>query len=555
MAVKTTLRYAAASDPGKRRKNNEDRYYVDAERGIYAVIDGVGGHAAGETAAGVAVDVIRERLERPTGSPEERLREAITLANNEIFRLSRARAEWNGMACVLTVALVEDDIVTVGHVGDSRLYLLTPGEIRKITHDHSPVGEREDRGELTEAEAMRHSRRNEIFRDVGSSERIPDDPGFIEMEYFPMPSDGVLLLCSDGLTDLVNSAAIRAGIERYAPDFEAAARALIDAANQAGGKDNITVVLVAGPSYGNSRALVRDTVTTARTSRSKRWVLVLLALVVGVAAGLAAPLVWSRFAAAGPRSLVVGSDGITAALNQAHSGDTVVIPQGRYRERVLLREGVMLEAQTPGTVTLTSPDGGPALSANKIDAGGVRGLWIQGDREAPLSVGIEIRDSSPSITNVKVTGADTGIAIRGASTPVITSSQITNNLGPGILVAGTASPRIEGDLIAANGNGKPGSPKPGVEVMEKAHPLLKDNGIVDNGAEPVWVHGRTYRAADFEENFFGGLPAKKAIRLLDVPDAGAGPERGKELSRVRKRPAVERSGVGPAGVERPGVER
>ena len=129
------------------------------------------------------------------------------------------------MACVLTVALIEDDVVTVGHVGDSRLYLLRPGEIQKITHDHSPVGEREDRGEISEAEAMRHARRNEIYRDVGSSERNPDDAGFIEMETFPMPSDGALLLCSDGLTDLVSSAEIRAGVERYAPDFDAAMHA------------------------------------------------------------------------------------------------------------------------------------------------------------------------------------------------------------------------------------------------------------------------------------------------------------------------------------------
>ena len=192
MAVKANFRFAAASDPGKRRKNNEDRYYVDPDRGIYAVIDGVGGHAAGETAAGVAVDVIRERLERQTGSPEERIRESITLANNEIFRLSRTRPEWTGMACVLTLALIEDDVVTVGHVGDSRLYLLRQGEIKKMTHDHSPVGEREDRGELKEEDAMRHSRRNEIFRDVGSSERNPDDAAFIEMQTFPMPSDGAL---------------------------------------------------------------------------------------------------------------------------------------------------------------------------------------------------------------------------------------------------------------------------------------------------------------------------------------------------------------------------
>ncbi len=344
MAVKANLRFAAASDPGKRRKNNEDRYYIDPDRGIYAVIDGVGGHAAGETAAGLAVDVIRERLERPTGSPEERIREAITLANNEILRLSRTRLEWNGMACVLTVVLIEDDIATVGHVGDSRLYLLRAGEIEKVTHDHSPVGEREDHGEISEAEAMRHARRNEIFRDVGSSERNPDDTGFIEMESFPMPDDGLLLLCSDGLTDLVSSAEVRAGIERYAPDFDAAIRALIDAANEAGGKDNITIVIVAGPAYGDAHFFVRDKTTTVRTSVSLSWIFLVCGLLLGAVGGYLTPGIWTRFASAGPRTFTVGPAGITAALNHAHAGDTVVIPQGRYRERIELRQGVTLRA-------------------------------------------------------------------------------------------------------------------------------------------------------------------------------------------------------------------
>jgi serine/threonine protein phosphatase PrpC len=521
MPVKTHLRSAAASDPGKRRKNNEDRYYVDDERGIYAVIDGVGGHAAGETAAGVAVDVIRERLERQTGTPEERIREAITLANNEIFRLSRTRPEWTGMACVLTVALIEDDIATVGHVGDTRLYLLRAGEIQKVTHDHSPVGEREDHGEISEAEAMRHARRNEIFRDVGSSERNPEDAGFIEMETFPMPFDGALLLCSDGLTDLVSSAEVRAGMERYAPDFDAAARALIEAANQAGGKDNITIVIVAGPAYGEAHFPVRDKTTTRRKSTSLSWVFLLGGLALGAVGGFFAPGLWNGFAIAGPRTFIVGPAGIAAALNQARPGDTVFIPQGRYRERVELRQGVTLRAEVPGTVTILSPDGGPAVVANKIDAGGIEGVWIQGGLEAPLSTGIDIGDSSPLISNVKVTDAKIGIQVKGASTPAITSSQITNNLGAGILVLAQASPRIEGNLIAANGNGKPGPAGPGVEVLDKARPLLKNNFIGDNGAEPIWIHGRVYQPADFEENFFGALPAKKAILLIDAELAKA----------------------------------
>ncbi|HWE51319.1 MAG TPA: protein phosphatase 2C domain-containing protein [Bryobacteraceae bacterium] len=514
------LKSAAASDPGLRRKNNEDRYYTDPDRGIFAVIDGVGGHAAGERAAQVAVDVIRERLERPAGTPEERLREAIALANNEIYRLSRTRPDWTGMACVLTVAVVEDDIVTVGHVGDSRLYVLRSGEIEKITHDHSPVGEREDRGEISEAEAMLHPRRNEIYRDVGSAERNPDDAGFIEVFTFPMPPDGALLLCSDGLTDLVCASVIRGGVERYAPDYEKAAQALIDTANAAGGKDNVTVVIAAAPDY-----MAESAVTTARRSFrpvSKRsWPVLLFAfgLILGVAVGVLAETIWNRSAlpAAGPRTLVVGPAGINVELSQAHSGDTVVIPQGRYREHIEMREGVTLRAQQSGMVTLTSPDGKPAVTASNIAAGTLEGVWIQGDSSAPLSGGIDIVDSSPLISNVRITGAGAGIVVRGASAPLITSSQITNNLGPGMSIAAGAKPRIESNLIAANGNnGQARDVSPGIDVAEDAHPVLKNNGIVDNAAEAIWIHGRAWQPTDYEENFFGDLSPKEAIRVIEV---------------------------------------
>ncbi len=518
MAVMAHLRWAAASDPGMRRTKNEDRYYADPDRGIYAVIDGVGGHAAGERAAEVALDVIRERLERQTGNPEDRLREAIALANNEIYRLSRLEAEWSGMACVLTIALIEEDRVTVGHVGDSRLYLLQPGQIRKVTHDHSPVGEREDRGELSEEEAMRHARRNEIYRDVGSGERNPDDAGFIEVASFRMPSNGALLLCSDGLTDLVSSAEIRAGVERYAPDFDTAIHALIEAANSAGGKDNITVVLVAGPDYDPNAPLVPDDATGASAGAgilSRRWIWMICGLLLGGLLGLAGPIVWNRFVQAGPRVWTVGPAGIMATLNRAHAGDTVLIPQGRYKERVELREGVTLRPQLPGTVTLISPDGGPAVIARRIEAGTLEGVWIQGDLDAPLAIGIQIIDASPTISNVKITGANTGIEVRGASAPLIASSQIANNLGAGLVIAQGAKPRVENNLIAANGNGKPGPAKPGVEVRDEAAPVLKDNGIVDNATEPIRIYGRAYQPADYEENFFGGLTAKEAIRLVD----------------------------------------
>ncbi len=147
--------------------------YCDDVRGIFLVVDGMGGHEAGEQAAEIAVERMRMRLERQTDSVEQRLREAIALANNSIYEAARKNPEWNGMACVLTAAVMEDGQVTVGHVGDSRLYRIKRGHIEKMTHDHSPVGEREDSGELSEAEAMQHPRRNEVYRDVGSEERTP----------------------------------------------------------------------------------------------------------------------------------------------------------------------------------------------------------------------------------------------------------------------------------------------------------------------------------------------------------------------------------------------
>ena len=142
--VKTKLKCAGASDTGRVRNNNEDAWHIDADRGIFLVVDGIGGQAAGEKAAEIAVERVRARLERQTGATEQRIREAITLANNEILRAAHENPEWEGMACVLTLAVLENGSAVVGHVGDSRLYQIRGGEIRKITHDHSPVGERED---------------------------------------------------------------------------------------------------------------------------------------------------------------------------------------------------------------------------------------------------------------------------------------------------------------------------------------------------------------------------------------------------------------------------
>ena len=257
-----SLNCGAATDTGLVREHNEDRYWMDPARGAFLVVDGVGGQAAGERAAEIAVAAIRQALggtdHRPSWSvmpPEARVRQAIAAANNRIYAAAREDPELAGMACVLTLALVEGPRVTVGHVGDSRLYLIGSGAIRKVTSDHSPVGEVEDAGEIGEEEAMAHPRRNEVFRDVGSRPRPAGEPEFIEVRHCELPNDAAMLLCSDGLSDHLTSRRIREIAERYAGDAAQTARHLVDAANQAGGRDNITAVFVAGPAFpGRSAA-------------------------------------------------------------------------------------------------------------------------------------------------------------------------------------------------------------------------------------------------------------------------------------------------------------
>jgi PPM family protein phosphatase len=267
-------RSGVASDAGRLRAENQDRAYADDELGIFLVVDGLGGHAAGEKAAEMAVAAIREAMAPQEGEPAERIRQAITAANNRIFEEAEADETLRGMACVLTLASICDGKVVVGHVGDSRLYLTWNGSIRKITSDHSPVGEREDAGELSEGEAMAHPRRHEVFRDVGSRRRSPDEEDFIEVKEFLFKPDAAILLCSDGLSDLLTSAELLQAMERFDGDPAQVTGELIDAANLAGGADNITAIFVAGSEFlGNAspsaaEARARNAITKARESES-----------------------------------------------------------------------------------------------------------------------------------------------------------------------------------------------------------------------------------------------------------------------------------------------
>jgi len=340
MLARTKFRCAGDSHPGMVRQNNEDRFHFDPDRGIFLVIDGIGGHAAGEKAADIAMNRVRARLERQTGSTEERIREAITVANNEILREAGANPEWHGMACVMTVAVVDNGTATIGHVGDSRLYKIRRGEIRKCTHDHSPVGEREDNREISEAEAMRHPRRNEVYRDVGSEEHAPDDPDFIEVLRIAFETDSALLLCSDGLSDQVTSAEILRTVIGNAGHPSGAVEELIEAANRKGGKDNVTVLIVEGEQFAAARQSP-ETVSPRATSLFAGKAALFLygfACAACIVGGLRYfGLLYTRpVLPPAARTLSVGTAGFSSiqeALESARPGDTVEVASGAEERR------------------------------------------------------------------------------------------------------------------------------------------------------------------------------------------------------------------------------
>ncbi len=234
------------SDIGKIRKNNEDDFIAekiwDDNHLLAVVIDGVGGYEGGEIATEIAKRTIIDYLRSfPDGERGTLLKQAVTEANNII--LKERKEEYSGMSCVLTACLIEIDKMraNMAHVGDTRLYRFANNELRKLSHDHSPVGYREDIGDLTEEEAMRHPQRNIIIRDLGSEfHRIDDD--FIETGSFPFLPGNMLLMCSDGLSDLLTSSEISRILGGTGSVREKVDR-LIAEANAKGGKDNITVVL------------------------------------------------------------------------------------------------------------------------------------------------------------------------------------------------------------------------------------------------------------------------------------------------------------------------
>ena len=219
--------YAGGTDPGRRRRRNEDSYVIDPP--LFAVADGMGGAQAGEVASKLAAGAVKER-----GADVESL---IQEANRRVHQRSLEDPNTTGMGTTLTVAEVEDGVVSIGHVGDSRAYLVRDGSLEQLTEDHSLVGELMRTGKLSAEEAETHPQRSMITRALGTDPNVDVDIFSVE------PRNGDLfLLCSDGLTSMVDDREILRLVGEQRGDLDGLVKALIKAANKGGGEDNITVI-------------------------------------------------------------------------------------------------------------------------------------------------------------------------------------------------------------------------------------------------------------------------------------------------------------------------
>ena len=252
MDLSSKIELVNVSDTGKKRPHNEDSAITDPTMGLAIVADGMGGYKAGEVASAIAakaiLDTVRSDLQAAHSvvgdsqtdlSAEAMLvRDAIVGANRHIFKTATEVAQCHGMGTTVVVVLFYNNMVTIAHVGDSRVYRLRNGDLAQVTSDHSLVQELIDRGFFTPEEAEANTPKNLVTRALGIDEKVDVDV----QQQATKPGD-IYLLCSDGLNDMVDDEEIRLTLGKYSGNLVEAAHELVRLANESGGKDNISVVL------------------------------------------------------------------------------------------------------------------------------------------------------------------------------------------------------------------------------------------------------------------------------------------------------------------------
>jgi len=247
--LSAVLEVAIATHPGMVRSHNEDSIAADAEIGLAVLADGMGGYNAGEVASGIAVELIRTELkaalegrapEELNGQGAEQLIvEKTGRANNAIYQAAQSQPQFSGMGTTLVVAVWCDNRMSVGHVGDSRLYRLRGEVLEQITRDHSLLQEQIDSGMITREQARHSQNKNLVTRAVGIDPEVET-----EVHTYPVQPGDMFLLCSDGLSDMVTDEDIQLTLSSLAANLPLAAQQLVQQANDNGGRDNISVILV-----------------------------------------------------------------------------------------------------------------------------------------------------------------------------------------------------------------------------------------------------------------------------------------------------------------------
>jgi PPM family protein phosphatase len=243
MSLRTKLRFVGQTDTGKVREHNEDTIASDADIGLLVLADGMGGYNAGEVASGIAVktivNLVRESVEA-TGMSRSSiiLRDAIHRANKIIYQTARAQPQCEGMGTTVVSALMFDNKIAVAHVGDSRMYRLRNDKFDQVTLDHSLLQELVDRGFYSPEEAQRAANKNYVTRALGVEPTVE-----VEIQEVPTQKGDFYVLCSDGLSDMVEDDDIHLTISTFGANLDTVAKQLIQLANDNGGRDNVSVVM------------------------------------------------------------------------------------------------------------------------------------------------------------------------------------------------------------------------------------------------------------------------------------------------------------------------
>ena len=252
MGIKNKVATALLSDTGRSRQNNEDAVGEDRDLGLLVLADGMGGYNAGEVASGIAVttvvDTVRKEwpnlqhgeVDPETGYSREALllRQAVELAHSTIHQVAQSQPQCAGMGTTIVVCLMHDDRASIAYVGDSRLYRLRGETLEQITRDHTLLEELVARGHYSREDATKLVRRNIVTRALGVEPNVQ-----VDLIEDPLAVGDVLLLCSDGLTDMLDDATIALTLKQFAANLQEVAQKLVEAANARGGKDNVSVAL------------------------------------------------------------------------------------------------------------------------------------------------------------------------------------------------------------------------------------------------------------------------------------------------------------------------